>query len=360
TDIIQEMPTSNGDQIVTKHDLHHCRTKCYVKITNFVWSIANFWNIYNFMDTLTSSDIKGEPYKINMCINRKNNKLYLFIRCTDYKEQINIYRYNIYIQGTEGAILCTNWKRFYSNTDPLYEVCFQTFRLKGTKCLPNNTLSIHFTFESYENIVHITMYENMMIETQKLTEAMNNFASHESNLFVTFVVDGKRLRVNKSLVCAASPVFNEMLKKRIEDIEEEIEIIDVEYSIFQIVIFYITTKDVFECKFDAYNDDKKSTLIPLLAAAHKFDIIGLKGMCEKYLTSLITKENAVTYLNIAINNNAVNLANYAKRFIKLHLDDIKYTTEFLEKIKINPEILLEIVEQKTFEERASYIKYIDD
>ncbi|KYQ49910.1 Protein maternal effect lethal 26 [Trachymyrmex zeteki] len=358
------MSTKDRDQIVTQHDLHHCRTKCYVKTTNFVWSIANFWNICNFMDTLTSSDIKGESYKINMCINRENNKLNFFIHSTipNYKEHINIYRYNVYIKGTEGAILCADWKRFQSNTDSLYEVCFQTLQLNMTKYLPNNTLSIHFTFESYENVIHITMYENIMIETQKLTEAMNNFASDESNSFVTFIVDGKRLRVNKSSVCAVSSVFNKMLKKCIQntekEIEEEIEITDVEYSIFQIVIFYINTKNVFECKFDV-NDDKtkKSILIPLLAAAHKFDMIGLKEMCEKYLISLLTKENAVIFLDIAISNDAVYLANYAKRFIKLHLDDIKYTPVFLEKVKINPEILLEIFDQEIFEEHV-YLLHI--
>ena len=143
------------------------------------------------MDTLTSSNVKAESYKIDMCINRETNKLYFFIRNTNLKEQISIHRYNIYIQGTEGAVLCTDWKRFYFNTDPLYEVCLQTLRLNETKYLPNNTLSVHFSFESYENIVHVNMYENVIDELEA-----NDFVFDESNSIVTFLIEGERLQVN--------------------------------------------------------------------------------------------------------------------------------------------------------------------
>ena len=80
--------------------------------------------------------------------------------------------------------------------------------------------------------------------------------------------------------------------------------------------------------FGAPNDNINKFLLALLAGAQRFEINGLKVKCEKHLIEFITKENAITYLDIAINNNALYLANYVKRFIKLHLDDFRFTTKF--------------------------------
>ena len=81
------------------------------------------------MDTLTSSEIEGEFYKINMFINRENDKLCFFINSTipDPQKHISIHRYKVYIQGIEGAILYKDWKRFYFNADPLYKYVSKLF-----------------------------------------------------------------------------------------------------------------------------------------------------------------------------------------------------------------------------------------
>ncbi|KYM77773.1 Speckle-type POZ protein [Atta colombica] len=300
-----------------------------------------------------------------MFVNRENDKLCFFISSTvsNPKEQINIHRYNIYIQGIEGAILCADWKRFYFNTDPLYEVCLKTLLLNKTIYLPNDVLSIFFTFETFESVSHISMYENILDKED--FKAMNNFASDKSNSIVTFIVEGNRLRVNKSLACAASPIFNEMLKNCNEDVKgeakREIEISDVTYNIFEIITFYINGGNIFELKFDVNNDiiSQTNTLIHLLAASHTYHVHTLKIICEKRLMAYVTKDNVVSYLDIAITYNAVYLENYTKKFIKIHLDDMKYTTQLIEKIKINPEILSDIYESELSIEYAFYIKYND-
>ncbi|KYN31949.1 Speckle-type POZ protein, partial [Trachymyrmex septentrionalis] len=360
---ISETSTEYKDQLLSKHDLHHCRTKCLTRKTNFQWSIENFSNICDFMDTLTSSEIKGECYKIDMSINRENDKLYFYINSTvpNPKEQINIHRYNVYIQGSDGAIFSyADWKRFYFNANPLYEVCLQTVFLNKTTYLPNNTLSIHFTFETFEFISHISMYENILDKE----EIMYNLDCNKillSNSIVTFVVEGNRLRVNKSLACAASPVFNEMLKNCNEkgQAKDEIEISDVTFDIFEKIIFYINGSNIFELKFDANNDiiSQTNILIHLLAASHTYHIYDLKVICEKRLITYVTKDNVVTYLNIAILYNAAYLKNYTIKFINLHIDDIKYNIQFLKKIETNPEILSYLSESELSVTDAFYIKY---
>ncbi|KYM96244.1 hypothetical protein ALC62_13114 [Cyphomyrmex costatus] len=359
TDSITETSTENTGQRVSKHVVHHCRTKYTMKITNFLWSIANFWNICNSMDALTSSDIKRESYRIKMCINREKSKISFFIFNTvpNPKEQIKIYRYSAYIQSTEGAVLNTDWKRFCFNTDPLYEICFKTLDLNKTKYLPNNTLSVHFVFESYRYVSHTIIHENVK-ETQQL-KAENCY--YEADAFVIFIIDGQDICINKSLLCAASSVLKNMLRKPDEDVDEIIELSDISFETFQYVILFLRAEDNFEFTFDTCDNTAEQQFFNiLLETAHRFDINSLREECGKRLIAFITKENAIKYLNIAITNNAVYLATYVKRFIKLYFDDFHYTIKFFEKFTVSSKLLSDIYKQELFEERALYTEYIDD
>ncbi|KYN31950.1 hypothetical protein ALC56_13703 [Trachymyrmex septentrionalis] len=80
--------------------------------------------------------------------------------------------------------------------------------------------------------------------TSNLTAA-NYFFFDKSDSFVTFIVDGKRLRINKSLICAASSVINNILEKynSKENEDDEIKITDTTYDIFKLVIYYILILD---------------------------------------------------------------------------------------------------------------------
>ncbi|KYM96246.1 Ankyrin repeat and BTB/POZ domain-containing protein BTBD11-B, partial [Cyphomyrmex costatus] len=362
---ISEKSTDDKDEILTKHDVHHCRTKCNIRKTDFIWNITNFWNICSFVDTLTSSDIEDEFCKINMCINREKDELYFFICSTvsNPKKHINIQRYYIYIESTEGAILCTDWKRFYLNSDPLYKVCLKTLQLNERKYSPNNTLSVHFTFESYETVFHMTMNENLIDQDELINVFTTAFSFNESISTVTFVVDGKHLHVNKSLLCASSSYFSKMLRERNKDTEKEIEISDVAYDIFRIITIYINSMGVFELKLGETDNDSirlQTMLMNLLNASERFQIRNLKIVCEKRLIAFITKANVLIYLDIAITNNAVYLEEYVKKYIKLHLDDIKYDPYFITITKNKPEILSDIYGVELTVEGASYIKYNED
>ncbi|KYM96245.1 Ankyrin repeat and BTB/POZ domain-containing protein BTBD11-A [Cyphomyrmex costatus] len=357
TNPIRETSTKNNNKMLLQQDIHHCRTECFVKMINYVWSITDFWNICNFMSFLTSSQIKEESYKITMHIDKKS-KLYFLISDTVPEAQINISRYQVYIQSTKGAILCTGWKRFYFINDPLYEVCLETIRLNEATCLPNNTLSIYFKFELYKKIIHFNICENITdIQLKRIT---TNFPSDKSNSFVTLVVEGKPVFVNKSLLCAASSVLNKMLEEHNKDAEEEakdkMEICGVPYNIFRIIILYVKSKGHFELYRNILIDNN-NTWIHLLKATHRFDINDLKLKCEKHLIEFITKHNVLIYLNIAMNNNATYLTTYTKKFIRLHFDDIRCINYFLMKIKSNPELLFDICKEELLEENASYVKY---
>ncbi|KYM96247.1 hypothetical protein ALC62_13117 [Cyphomyrmex costatus] len=354
---ITETFAKNKEKVKTKYAFCHCRTKCNVRVTTYVWSITDFWDTCNFTNTLISSNIEEQPFQIKMCTDRKHQKLHFFIQSTklNSNDRINIHKYNVSIQCAKETALQTGWKIFHLNSDPLYEVCLKTLQLNETKYLCNNTLSVHFMFQSYENVSHSIIHETIS-ETSLLT-ATKDSASYKSNSFVTFLVDGKHLRINKSLICAASSVINSLTCNSKENDEEEIEISNIPYDIFKLVAYYIETRDLFESNLNVTRDVDNNThyiniLFNLISIADKLDIIDLKVMCEKRVIKYITKENAVAYLDLAINSNAVYLANYIKRLIKLHLDEIIITTEFLERIKTNPKIFSDILNQELFKEDA--------
>ena len=145
----------------------------------------------------------------------------------------------------------------------------------------------------------------------------------------------------------------------------EIEISDVTYDIFDIIVFYINGRNVFQLKFDVNNDTISQTniLIHLLAASHTYRVNNLKVICEKRLIMYVTKDNVLSYLDIAIMYNAVYLKNYTKKFIKIHIDDMKRITQLIDYIKINPinpkTILADIHESELSVEYAFCIKYND-
>ena len=141
----------------------------------------------------------------------------------------------------------------------------------------------------------------------------------------------------------------------------EIEISDVTYDIFDIIVFYINGRNVFQLKFDVNNDTISQTniLIHLLAASHTYRVNNLKVICEKRLIAYVTKDNVLSYLDIAIMYNAVYWKNYTKKFIKIHIDDMKRTTQLIDYIKINPTILADIHESELSVEYAFCIKYND-
>lgn len=60
------------------------------EVITFVWTI-DFWNTYNFINTLTSTEIKEHLF-IKMCTGREHHKLRFFIQNTKFspKDQIDI------------------------------------------------------------------------------------------------------------------------------------------------------------------------------------------------------------------------------------------------------------------------------
>jgi len=345
----------------SKHVVCHCRTKYDVKETTFVWSIANFWNIYNIFDTLTSSEVEKLFFKIDMCIDRNNLKLIFFIR--DPKDQIKnkINRCNIYIQGSEGSVLHKNWEIICFNDALLYEISIETLRQNKSIYLPNDTLSICFAFESYEKILHSTLmvYTSKPTIIPEIISIKNDLTSDDSfqrsDTFVTFLIEGKYLHVKRKL-CAKIPYLDDLLKDSFDNEKDMIiPLFTVKYNIFLLIILYLETGGLINLKLHASDDnDYINKLYRLLKAAEVYDISDLKSFCEERLIERTRKDNVLRHLDIAINCEAQNLESFSKKFIKLHLDDILNTTEFQDLIKNSTILLSDILKEELDEKDVLY------
>ncbi|XP_028047324.1 uncharacterized protein LOC114254677 [Monomorium pharaonis] len=348
----KQMEISGADQNFVKHVLCHCQTQFNVKIITFVWSIANFFNLLDSIDTLTSSNIEQQSFKLQMCIDRKKNKLSFSIS-DKLNAQINIRRYIVSIQGMR-PIMLTNWKTFRLGT-VLYDMCLETLRLNQTTYVTNNTFVIEFKFEFYDKIFNRISYETITGLRPSLPIFNNSLISdNKSDFLVTLAIDGKLLRIEKSLLCAKSTYFNKMFETLSEeDAKKNIELSDVPYDIFEIIIVFLQT-GYFSYTLYKDSNDFINKLYLLLSAADNYDMKELKIQCEKHLIEYTVKANVVLHLHIAIANKAKYLENYAKKLIKLYLNDIIATKDFLNLIENNSKIFVDIMRQELFEEDVSY------
>ncbi|XP_011166734.1 uncharacterized protein LOC105200741 [Solenopsis invicta] len=334
--------------VQTKHVLSHCRTECNIKTITFVWSIANFWDISDFIDTLTSGNIAEQSFKLQMHIDRKMNKLNFFAINTTplLKIATNIYKYDVCIQGDTGTIMLTGWKMFSLNT-VLYSMCLKILRLNTLTYVPNNVFTIQFRFELFENMLNSTTFETIA-EIQPFKHFVFD---DKSDPLLTFIIDEKSIKVKKSLLCAEASVFYYRYRDITEETNQELELRDIPYDTFKQIIHFYQTGFI---SLNPNDTDYIAKLRHFLEVANNYDLKRFKRACEKCLMENTMKENAVLHLNVAIANNAKHLENYAKKLIKLYLDDIMNTEDFLDLIRLKPIIFPDIMRQKLLEENVTY------
>ncbi|KAL6257059.1 hypothetical protein P5V15_011994 [Pogonomyrmex californicus] len=342
------------------HVIYHCRTTCETKIITYTWTISNFWDVCKFSNSLTSSNIETLPLKILMKMN-KYNELKFFI-INDCKIAIGIYEYKIFIyqQNDDGMVfhsmgIIEKHEQFKSRI-PLCTMYTSYLQENENLILYNNMLTIQFIFKSPKISHNFICYNTLEMLMQ---EDINEFSlNNESDSFVTFIIGDNRICANKSLLYTSSEVFKTMLSS--DDIEKnnEIEINDVSYDIFQILLSFLenknhATKTYFLETIRFINNNPTKILCDILKAAHTYDIKHLKLLCEKFIIELTTKDNAVEHLYVAFQCNAVFLKEFLKKYIKLYLDYFIQIPKFLNITEMNPNLLSEISEQEIIVEECS-------
>lgn len=168
-------------------------------------------------------------------------------------------------------------------------------------------------------------------EVAKCTLSQDFGSLFESQKFgdITISVGDKELLVYKAILAARSPVFAAMFAHKIQN---QITVKDVDYEVLREMLIYI---------YSGKSPNIESQSDRLLAAADKYDLVGLKSMCEEVLCAKISVENAVDLLVLADSSCAGWLKARANHFINTRVKYIIHTPAWKNMILKHPHLFAE-------------------
>lgn len=154
---------------------------------------------------------------------------------------------------------------------------------------------------------------------------------------ITVIAERKKLYLHKSVLCANSNVFKAMLNTEMKEKNEgTIFIEDIQFCVLQELFRYMYTGKV----------HKMTRLVcELLVAAEKYDIKGLKLLCEETMAKDLDSNNVLEYLNLAMENNADQLKTAAIERITMILENLVQKQEFHLLGMKYPELLIQIMQK---------------
>lgn len=145
------------------------------------------------------------------------------------------------------------------------------------------------------------------------------------------VHDGHEIRAHKTMLCAASTVWRQILTD-----DERLSVIataDMERETIETLLTYIYIGSV-------PNPPKQTD--QLLIAAETYGVDGLKIWCEQQLISTITIDSAIHLLVLAHRYKATALIDEAWKFIKKHAAELKQRDEWKTAFCSYPELTFEL------------------
>ena len=133
-----------------------------------------------------------------------------------------------------------------------------------------------------------------------------------------------------------SPVFRAMLDNEMEESRSGIiKIYDVSYDVLRAFVHYMYTAD-------ALLDEQMAC--DLLVLAEKYEVKHLKTYCEKFITSKVNNDHAITYYAFAHRHSAKQLLEASMSALVESMPTLAEREEYKELVKKDPRIVVEIYE----------------
>jgi len=173
----------------------------------------------------------------------------------------------------------------------------------------------------------------------ELTKLINNVDLSD----VTFIVEGKEVHCNRSILAVRSEYFRVMLfsggmRESLSGADggQPIEINDVSHAVFLKVLEFLYT--------DGVHDISLETGIHLLIASERFMLDRLKALCEDIIRRDVNETNAIGILVASHQHHAAGLKDIALEFILGHLNEPTIMLG-LSDLKSEPDLLVEIIQR---------------
>lgn len=175
-------------------------------------------------------------------------------------------------------------------------------------------------------------------ETSIKLQALDQFEALLDNQEVSdvkFVVDGKTIYANKTMLMARSSVFLAMFKHQMKESKENaIQITDIKYNVLLETLRFIYAGKVNE--IEKFSKE-------LLATADKYNLDGLKELCTEHLCANMSVEDILEFLNLADLHNVQELKETSIQFIIDNGKTVANRPEFDSIVYLHKGIFLEVV-----------------
>lgn len=145
-----------------------------------------------------------------------------------------------------------------------------------------------------------------------------HFLNNQEMSDVTFLLEGKPFYAHRVLLITASDRFKSLLASSGPDGSQnkEVEITDVKYSVFQMMMSYLYCGGTESLKTNV------SDLLELLSAASLFQLGALRRHCELICSQNIDLDNAVSIYRTAKAHDAVELGLFCEAYFLQHMSGL--------------------------------------
>lgn len=148
--------------------------------------------------------------------------------------------------------------------------------------------------------------------------------------------DTPAVPAHRVILASRSPVFRAMLENEMEESRSGIiKIYDVSYDVLRAFVHYMYTAT-------ALLDEQMAS--DLLVLAEKYEVKHLKAYCEKFITSKVTNDNAITHYAFAHRHSAKQLLEASLSVIMGNMSTLADREEYKELVEKDPRLAVEIYE----------------
>ncbi|CAL5066166.1 unnamed protein product [Urochloa decumbens] len=148
--------------------------------------------------------------------------------------------------------------------------------------------------------------------------------------------DTPAVPAHRVILASRSPVFRAMLENEMEESRSGIiKIYDVSYDVLRAFVHYMYTAE-------ALLDEQMAS--DLLVLAEKYEVKHLKAYCEKFITSKVNNDNAITHYAFAHRHSAKQLLEASLSVLMDNMSTLADREEYKELVEKDPRLIVEIYE----------------
>jgi len=216
---------------------------------------------------------------------------------------------------------------------------------------PNQSVDIQ-----YHNLNSLSFVVPSAGNKQICRDQPDGFIQHSKNLYdgrlfadITFEVEGEEIPAHKAILAYRSSYFMKMFTSGMsESHSTKISIPNVKSHIFKALLQYVYCNEI---------ELDEQLALDLIPVVDEYLMKGLKGLCEKYLSKQLRKDNVVDMLIVADRHEIEELKKACFGFILKNLGNIDENEEMM---KLSKTLFIELLKFNTSGGPQSSSKKNDD